>query len=79
MSKMCECHLIQWSGEKGVSIYIPSGEIYTTQKHGIIDCLSKVEKGVMNIHEFINNCRYSQGKCIPIKDDSIEEGIPPEQ
>ena len=84
----CLCYLIDWSGVNGKYIHIESGEIYDTQKHGSLDCQSKVKEGILDYGEYFNICKYIPGdpkshfpsayaKVSKHYSSKIEEGIPP--
>ena len=47
--KECSCNLIDWTGKDGKYIHIESGEIYDSQKHGALDCQTKVKEGIFNL------------------------------
>tara|TARA_B100000945_G_C20394985_1_gene604334 strand:- start:1006 stop:1308 length:303 start_codon:yes stop_codon:yes gene_type:complete len=86
---ICECYLIDWSAKNGKYIHIESGDVYDSQKHGALDCQTKVKDGILNYGEYFRICKYIPGdskslfptadqKIIEkIKNNSIEEGIPP--
>ena len=88
----CECHLIDWSRENGNYIHISSGNIYDSQKHGFLDCQTKLKEGIINYGEYFNLCKYIPGdpkshfpsflekkknETKKIETQIIEEGIPP--
>lgn len=86
----CECYLIDWSGVSGKYMHIESGEIYDPQKHGALDCQTKVKEGIFNYGEYFNKCKYIPGdpkSQFPSANEKIikkmketpsfEEGIPP--
>ena len=90
MNIMCECNLIDWSGKNGRYIHIESGEVYDTQKHGALDCQTKVKEGLINYGEYFKICKFIPGvaksyfpnaseKIIQKKYEvqKIQEGIPP--
>lgn len=87
---VCECELIDWSGENGKYIHISTGEIYNHHKHGILDCQRKVKEGILNYGEYFNICKFIPGDPnsnfpnankkvnISVKPSpTAEEGIPP--
>ena len=87
-STNCLCHLIDWSGGTGKYIHIDSGEIYDSQKHGALDCQSKVKEGLFNYGEYFNICKYIPGdpnsyfpsayeKIKKHNTSVLKEGIPP--
>ena len=57
----CECNLIDWSGKDGKYIHIYSGQIYDTQKHGALDCQSKVREGTINYGQYFKHCKFIPG------------------
>ena len=88
--KKCMCYLIDWSCISCRYIHIESGEIYDSQKHGALDCQTKVKEGIFNYGEYFNICKYIPGdpksnfpnayekiKVTNNKIQSLEEGIPP--
>lgn len=88
ISKNCECHLIDWTSIDGNYIHIESGKIYDPQKHGALDCQTKVKEGTFNYGEYFNKCKYIPGdpksnfpsayeKIKNYEIPSFEEGIPP--
>ncbi|MBD23473.1 MAG: hypothetical protein CMG46_00490 [Candidatus Marinimicrobia bacterium] len=85
--KECSCNLIDWTGKDGKYIHIESGEIYDSQKHGALDCQTKVKEGIFNYGEYFNICKYIPGdpkSNFPSASEKIvkgvskpNEGIPP--
>ena len=49
---ICECYLIDWSAKNGKYIHIESGDVYDSQKHGALDCQTKVKDGILNYGEY---------------------------
>ena len=88
LKDICNCYLIDWSGNSGKYIHIESGEIYDPQKHGALDCQTKVKEGIFNYGEYFKKCKYIPGdpnsqfpsakEKIKIKETfTVKEGIPP--
>ena len=61
MNNVCQCHLIDWSGKNGKYIHISSGTTYDSQKHGALDCQTKVKEGSLNYAEYFKTCKYIPG------------------
>ena len=79
--KECMCHLIEWS-TNDKPIHIKTGEIYDYNKHGAIDCHTKVNLGIFNMIEYYDVCKNIPIPPKPvimkkIKKHDFEEGIPP--
>ena len=88
MNNVCQCYLIDWSGKNGKYIHISSGTTYDSQKHGALDCQTKVKEGSLNYSEYFKTCKYIPGdpkSHFPNASEKIkkviiprfDEGIPP--
>ncbi len=84
----CSCYLIDWTAENGKYIHIESGEIYDPQKHGALDCQTKVNEGTFTFGDYFANCKYIPGdsnskfpsvyeKITNYENTKIQEGTPP--
>ena len=79
--KLCMCHLIKWSKNNN-HIHIKTGEVYDYNRHGSLDCHTKVSLGIFNMIEYYNVCKIIPIPPKPVimkkvKKHVIEEGIPP--
>lgn len=79
--KECMCHQIEWS-TNNKPIHIKTGEIYDYNKHGAVDCHTKVNLGIFNMIEYYDVCKNIPIPPKPvimkkIKKHDFEEGIPP--
>mgnify|MGYP004218171005 CR=1 FL=1 len=60
ISKICECHKIDWSGGPYKYKYIQTGNPY--QQGDLISCQDKVNDDMMSYNDYVSICQYIPGE-----------------